>query len=236
MKKQHSSRRAILVLESPWGLDASDANRTSVLPFIEGVGKFSGDVEVLHANFYDASSFKKALDCLVKARYENAILYVASHGSLDSIGDMKTIDLLFEIGEVSRGVNITGVLLGACLAGKNTSRMEVYTEGTNLRWCAGYSTSVAWLEGTLLDCSILAKMLYLDDDDFDDAELIIDALAEAIAPFSKSYGIGSRKGETRLDQSMEFVIQAKGQGKRAKSMTNEVFQGWSSKQLGISGK
>lgn len=232
MKRQHSSSRAIFVLESPWELDAGDANRTSVLPFIEGVAKFSGDVEVFHANFYDASSFKKALDCLAKTRYENAILYVAAHGNHESIGGMKTGELLFRIGEISRGVNITGVLLGACLAGENTSRMEVYTEGTNLRWCAGYSTSVAWLEGTLLDCAILARMLYLDDDDFEDAELIVDALSEAIAPFSKSYGIGTRTGETRLDQSMEFVIRAKGQGKRAKSMTSEVFEGWSTKQSG----
>lgn len=231
MKRLHSTSRAIFVLESPWELDAGDANRTSVIPFIEGVAKFSGDVEVLHANFYDESSFQKALACLTKTRYSNAILYVASHGSRDSIGGIKTGDLLFAIGETSRQVNITGVLLGACLAGHDTTRMEVYAEGTNLRWCAGYSASVAWLEGTLLDCAILAQMLDLDDEDFESAEILMNALAEATAPFSKTYGIGRREGDTRLDQSMEFVVRAKGKGKRAKAVTSEIFERWSKKQL-----
>lgn len=57
MAKRHSSNRAILILESPWELDYSDSNRTSVLPFVEGVGKLAGDTEVYHANFYDKNSF-----------------------------------------------------------------------------------------------------------------------------------------------------------------------------------
>lgn len=43
--KQRTSR-AIIVLEAPWALDDTDANRTSVLPFVEGVAKYAGDTEV----------------------------------------------------------------------------------------------------------------------------------------------------------------------------------------------
>jgi hypothetical protein len=232
MGKQHSTNRAIFVLESPWELDAGDANRSSVLPFIEGVGKFAGDVEVLHANFYDESSFEKALSCLAKTRYKNAILYVAAHGSPDSIGNVKTRTMLSAIGEISKGLNITGLLLGACLAGKNTVMMEVYSEGTNLRWCAGYSTKINWLDGTLLDSAILAQMLHLDEEDFENAELIVDAFAEAIAPFSRHYGMGIRNRKRSLDESLEVVVRPKGKGKRAKLMTGEVFKQWEKKQLG----
>ncbi len=50
MKQTHHARRAILVLECPWELDANDSNRTSVLPFVEGIAKLVGDVEVYHAD------------------------------------------------------------------------------------------------------------------------------------------------------------------------------------------
>jgi hypothetical protein len=231
-RKMRSANRAIFVLEAPWELDAGDANRTSVLPFIEGVGKFVGDTEVFHANFYDKSSFVKALTCLAKTRYENAVIYVAAHGSKSTIGGVKTRDMLEEIGEVSKSLNVTGVLLGACLAGGDTIKMEVYTEGTNLRWCCGYSASVSWLEGTLLDCAILANMLELDDEDFEEADQLVDSLANAVAPFSRTFGIGSKKNdEASLDRSIEFVVQAKGRGKVAKTVTEDVFSAWAAKQV-----
>lgn len=230
MKKMRSAHRAIFVLESPWEIDAGDANRTSVLPFIEGVAKFAGDTEVFHANFYDKSSFKKALECLAKTRYENAIIYIAAHGTNTRIGGVKTEDLLFEVAEIAKELNVTGVLLGSCLAGSDTVIMEVYTERSNLKWCAGYSTSVSWLEGTLIDCAIISRMSNIDEDDFEEASLMIQAIAEALAPFSKTYGVGVRSQKTRLDQSMEFVVQAKGKGKHAKTVTNEVFKAWLEEQ------
>ena len=42
-KAKQLDRRAILVLESPWELDSHDANRSSVLPFVEGVAKLAGN-------------------------------------------------------------------------------------------------------------------------------------------------------------------------------------------------
>lgn len=229
MRKPHSAHRAIYVLESPWGLDEGDANRSSVLPFIEGVAKYAGDIEVLHANFYDTSSFRKALACLARTRYQNAIVYIAAHGNGSSIGGVKTHDLLSEIGAIAKSLNVTGALLGACLAGRDTIKMEAYTEGTNLRWCGGYSASVAWLEGTLLDCSILSRMLDLDDEDFSDTEAIVDALADAVAPFSRTFGIGEKKAPAALDASIEFVVQAKGR-RAAKTVTEDVFAAWDRKQ------
>ncbi|MEA5328680.1 hypothetical protein [Vibrio parahaemolyticus] len=49
---RHSANRGILVLESPWELDDSDSNRSSVVPFIEGVAKLAGDTEVYHAAYF----------------------------------------------------------------------------------------------------------------------------------------------------------------------------------------
>jgi hypothetical protein len=231
MRKLRSTRRAIFVLESPWQLDAGDANRTSVLPFIEGIGKYAGDTEVFHANFYDKSSFKQALKCLAKTQYESAVVYVAAHGNESEIGGVKTRELLSEIGKHARSLNLTGVLLGSCLAGGDTERMEKCTEGTNIRWCGGYSASISWLEGTLLDCAILSQMLALDEEDFEEVDKMVDAIAQAVAPFSKTFGIGSGRWPASLEQSIEFVVQATGKGKTPKTVTSEIFDAWDKKQV-----
>lgn len=232
--RQHTNK-AILILESPWELDDGDANRSSVLPFVEGVAKIVGDIEVFHANFYDKSSFKKALDCLCKTKFKNTTVYIAAHGWKRKAGNVDIFDLLGLIGEKSKNYNITGVMLGTCFVGNNTSTMQVRIEGTNLKWCAGYSSASTWLEGTFIDCSILEKMTYLDSDfdDFSEDLTFIDSFAQALAPFSNSFSIGHDYGKNlvRLDDSMQFVIQPTGKGKNAKIVSSEVFEAREQLQL-----
>jgi len=231
---RHSSNRAILVLESPWGLDSSDTNRSSVLPFIEGVAKLAGDTEVYHANFYDKSSFMKALDCLCKRRFRNTIVYIAAHGYKKKIGNVNIGDLMFSIGEKSKECNITGLMFGSCFVGENTNTMETYIEGTHIKWCAGYASASAWLEGTLIDCAILSNMSNLDDDDYHyDREVMIQALGRSISGFSGTFNIGEDYKEcpVKLSDSMQFVIQPSGRGYKAKTVTAEVFAAHKAHQL-----
>jgi len=231
--RRHSSNRAILVLESPWGLDSDDTNRSSVLPFIEGVAKLAGDTEVYHANFYDKSSFIKALDCLCKRRFKNTIVYIAAHGYKKKIGKVPIDDLMSMIGEESKKCNITGLMLGSCFVGGNTITMEVYVEGTNLKWCAGYSSTARWLEGTLIDCAILSNMSSLDDEDYYDKEGIIQAFGQSISGFSETFNIGEdyKDRPVKLSDSMQFVIQPKGKGNKARTVSEEVFNAHKSYQL-----
>jgi len=231
--RNQSSNRAILVLESPWELDSGDANRSSVLPFIEGVAKLAGDTEVYHANFYDKKSFIFALNCLCKTQFKNTIVYIAAHGYKQKIGNMKISDLLFEIGRKSKEYNITGIMLGSCFVGENTTTMEAYIEQTNIKWCAGYSSTSMWLEGTMIDCAILAKMSTLDNRDFSKEHLLINRLAEALSPFSSTYQIGDDYDEDpiNLKNSMNFVIQPAGQGKHAKTVSKAVFDAHKDFQL-----
>lgn len=225
MRRKPRPSRAILVLESPWELDEADANRTSVLPFIEGIAKLAGDVEVYHANFYDKSSFVKALNYLCKSRFENAVLYVAAHGYKKKIGGVDVGTVLFEVGEQSKQSNITGVMFGSCFVGENTSTIEVFMEGNNLKWCAGYSSGSEWLTGTFIDCSIMAKMINLDEDDFDDRWVIIDRLVESVQPFAADAVIGLDYNDepVSLRDSLRFVVQPNGRGQRAKDVTGSVL-------------
>lgn len=222
MTKKHA-HRAILVLESPWGLDDADANRSSVLPFVEGVAKYAGDMEVFHANFYDKTSFEKALACLCRTRYSNTIVYIAAHGSERKIGGVNILDALVEVNLRSRDYNITGVLLGACYTGAATTTMEACIEGGAIRWCAGYASSANWLEGTLIDCALLSAMSALDD--YRDPDKLTDALADALAPFDGSFAIGCDKRDkpVALRDSLRAVIRPAGQGFRPRDVSDALF-------------
>lgn len=224
-KKLHRATRAILVLECPWELDQHDCNRTSVLPFVEGVAKYAGDTEVFHANFYDNSSFNKALDCLTRCRADNTLVYIAAHGYRRKIAGTSVDDLIFAIGESSKDCNITGLILGSCYVGQNTSTMEAYMEGTTIRWCTGYASSCDWMAGTMIDCAIMASMLELDEEDLAEREIMVESLAAALSPFSRSYVIGEdyNQGEVALEDSISFVVQPSGRGNRAKTVSEDVL-------------
>lgn len=228
IKKEHRATRAILVLESPWELDERDSNRTSVMPFIEGVAKYAGDTEVYHANFYDKRSFETALKLLCRSRADNTLVYIAAHGAKGKVAGAKIEDLIFAIGEQSREANISGLMIGSCFVGEDTTMMEVYLEGTYIKWCAGYGSSCEWLSGTMIDCAILAQMLELDEEDFSDRELLIECLAGALSPFSKTFVIGGDKKdhEVVLEDSIKFVVQPAGRGNRAREATEEVLESY----------
>ncbi|HBP1718561.1 TPA: hypothetical protein ACQT3E_002137 [Pseudomonas aeruginosa] len=226
MPRHHYSNRAILILENPWELDGGDCNRSSVLPFVEGIAKLAGDTEVFHANFYDKRSFDRALEILCSPRFNNAVIYIAAHGSKSKVGGVKLEDILFEIGDHSKSTNITGIMLGACFAGTDTDRIEVFMQGTNVKWCAGYASSCEWLPATMIDCSIMASMLELDEDELSDRETMIEQLAHALAPFSRTYVIGEDADDNlmTLEESIRVVMQPSGRGNRARHVTEEVLE------------
>lgn len=226
VRKEHRSRRAILVLESPWELDERDANRSSVVPFIEGIAKYAGDTDVYHANFYDKKTFKLAFDLLRRCGADNTLVYIAAHGAKGKIAGSRIDDLIFEIGAHARENNITGLMIGSCYVGEDTTMMEVFMETTGLRWCAGYGSSCDWLSGTMIDCAILAQMLELDEDDLGDREVMIESLSYALSPFSKTCVIGADKhdDDVALENSLNFVVQPSGRGYRAKDVTQDVLE------------
>ncbi|MCU8040424.1 hypothetical protein ACRN98_17830 [Shewanella oncorhynchi] len=233
MARHQNATRAILVLEAPWEIDSEDSNRTSVLPFVDGVAKLAGDTEVYLANFYDKSSFGKALDCLCKTKFLNTIVYIAAHGYKDKVQGIKLLDALSAVASKSRAYNITGVLLGSCYVGENVTAMQACIEDSNLRWCVGYSSASYWLSGTMIDTAILAKMSQLDNDDFKSRDLIVEHFAEALSPFSLTFPIGEdyERSQVQLQDSIRFVVQPSGQGKQSKDVSADVFREYKNFQV-----
>ncbi len=224
MTRRHANR-AIIVLESPWELDKTDANRSSVLPFVEGVAKLAGDMEVLHANYYDEKSFLYAIRCLSKAKYRNAIVYIAAHGGGEEVGNIGLLSAFAAVGLVAEECNINGVLIGSCFGGECRTTMEIGIAKSRLRWCAAYASSANWFEGTLIDCAILAAMIDLSPAAHKDGDRLVETFAQAISPFSPLFPIGKDdEGQpVALCDSLQFVIQPDGQGHRARNVSDDVF-------------
>ncbi|MCU6667387.1 hypothetical protein M8013_01235 [Enterobacteriaceae bacterium H4N4] len=220
------SKNAILVLESPWKLDDYDANRSSVLPFVQGIAKMHGNTEVYSLNFYNKASFDLALECLCRQKFDNTIVYVAAHGSKTHIGDVSLKHILLEINEKSRKFNIKGLMLGSCFAGSKTWLLEGITENSKLTWCAAYSSSCYWLQGTMIDCAIIHRALSIEDEQYKTREEMEEAFAAAITPFAANAIIGENsKGEVvPLSDSLQFVIQPEGRGFRAQLSSEKIFE------------
>lgn len=226
IKRRGSSTNAILVLESPWELDEKDNNRSSVVPFMQGIAKYTGDTEVFHANFYDKKSFDYALDCITREGFKNTIIYIAAHGNKNKVGNVKVEHILLEVSSISQRQNITGLLFGSCFVGGNTPKMDAYIQESGLRWCMGYASSCNWLEGTMIDAAIIGAMISLENGDFESRDIINSAFADAIAPFADNFIIGSDYSGDKVSirDSLKFVCQPEGKGYRAKEVTDEVFE------------
>ena len=217
------TKGAILVLESPWNLDRRDANRSSVKPFIEGMAKYAGDVEVYHANFYDAQSFEDALDKLCQVPHRNTVVYVAAHGSPTHAGAHLT-DVTLAVRRRSEEFNITGMLLGSCYAGHATQAHQIGLEGSHLRWIIGYASACEWLSGTMIDCALLEEAVRFHKSSFSRNNLV-KRFSNALKPFSSGTPIGRdlSKEPMALRDSLQIVVQPPGPRERAVVISDDVF-------------
>lgn len=217
------TKGAILVLESPWGLDKHDANRSSVRPFIEGMAKYAGDIEVCHTTFYDEHSFEVGLDKLCRTPFNNTLVYVAAHGSETRAGAHLT-DISSAVRGRASEFNISGMLLGSCFAGSNTKAHQFAIQGSPLRWIIGYASECDWLTGTMIDCALLHEAIRFQKNSFGQANLV-KRFSEALAPFSADAYIGDDcEGEpTALRDSLQIVVQTPGSGNRPAVISDEVF-------------
>ncbi|PXX51103.1 hypothetical protein [Aquitalea magnusonii] len=213
-----AASRSIIVLEAPWSLHEQDQLRVSVLPFIQGMAQVCGDIDVLYSRFFDKSSFDQALTHLTSGpKYENTVVYIAGHGEGRKIEGVDIRHLMLQVGLLSKSKNISGILLGSCLVGNNTTTMETYLIETSLRWMAGYRCIVDWMSGTMIDISILQTMLSPSfDTACEEIELYREYFSQATNLFDKEALIGVYESgkEADMADSLVFSIQPSGRGRR----------------------
>jgi len=236
------TKTAVLILEAPWDIYEGDINRSSVEPFFQGLAKQTNDVDILHSRFYDASSFRSAFNVLSSCRYKNAIVYVAGHGDGKCVGGAKIVDIMAECSVGSVAANITGVVLGSCFSAGTVERPQAgiidnLIQASNIAWVAAYNCASFWYESTIVDLSIIRRMLEAGEDDFNTREGISELLAEGIECFSPRFVLGyDGKGDelsnrVSLRDGITFFSQPRGKGNRSRSVTAEVWARWESLQL-----
>ncbi|MEL7895848.1 hypothetical protein [Vreelandella neptunia] len=167
-----------------------------------------------------------ALKCLCKGDLDSRIVYIAAHGFGKEIVGVPMLDLLLIVARYSKLYRIDGVLLGSCFVGKNSTTMEVCIEESRLRWCVGYTAAANWLDSTLVDCKLLAKLSELEDDDFFKRDAAVDAMVKALHLFDLDalIGVDNEENGVVLRDAMSFVLQLRGQGQRARNITDAVWE------------
>lgn len=225
---------ALIVLEAPWDLREKDQNVVSVLPFFQGLEKLNGDFDLYHSQFYEAKSFEMALNQLTKLDYKRYYIYVACHGSGKRLKNVNLTTVLSLITSKAKQKNIVGVVIGACLVGRNIADFKAYTESSSIVWKFGYKCAVNWLDGTLLDLKVFDSLLKSGKNDFKDANKIIKRFKEAISLYDANQSIGTDVTKTdengdeyaldmAIKNSLTLVIQPNGQGHKAKDYSSELF-------------
>jgi hypothetical protein len=158
---------ALLVAESPWWTPKENSGEASSLPFFQGIQKLldteeaPGQFRVYSANFYDSSSFKKAIEHLTHTKESRQILHVGGHGDGKSVGGAKIRKLCEIIPE--NGRKIKGLILSSCWGGEGDSISEAATWGLDRNcnitfgpnWVMAYRHAVLWFESALLESSII---------------------------------------------------------------------------------
>jgi len=214
------TKGAILVLERPWALDPHDANRASVLPFVQGL-----------ANFYDEQSFKDGLNALCRKPFRNTLVYVAAHGNPSHVGaDLTAISS--EVRKRSKEFNITGMLLGSCFAGLVTEAHELTLRNSNLRWIIGYASESDWLTGTIIDCALLSEAVRFHASSYGRANLT-KRFSRALEPFSAHAWIGNDLDEKpmALRDSLQIVIRSKEARNPTAVISDDVFKAHAKLQM-----
>lgn len=236
------NKSAVLIFEGPWRIYNNDVNRSSVLPFFEGMAKQFDNIEVIHSRYYDLQSFRAAFAELSNHPFSNAIVYVAGHGDGKRVSGASIVKILAECSVDSVRANITGVVLGACFSAgtprnPQTDKINWMIQESKIAWIAAYRCASYWFESTLVDLAIINTMLHAREKDFCNREEINRRLAKAIGSFSLGFNLGDDSvtdepgNPVSLREGLSFFSQPRGQGHRARSVTREVWDAWEQLQL-----
>ncbi len=237
------SKRAVLILEGPWNLDSNDANRSSVLPFFEGMAKEFHDVEIFYSRYYDYNSFQLALTEITRPEFKSSIIYIAGHGDGKTVSGANIKKIFKDCSIKSRKINATGVVIGSCFsAGTAKSPLDgeiaSMIHDSQLSWAAAYTCASNWFVSTMIDCALIRQMIRATARKLSCKESIAAELAAAISPFSPTHELGGDSVESDSDENpvqlrdgLVFFAQSDGQGYKAQEITDEVWVKWREWQL-----
>ncbi len=146
----------LLVLEALWSEDLRDLS--SVFPFISGLCA-ANEWTLYYRRFDSANDIQHWVNRFQRmhvGREKAKILYLAAHGTRKGFKTREgLIPATTLVPILRKATSIRGVHLGSCaLARSKLPRLLIGK--TKVRWVAGYTKEVHWVESTLVD------LLFLD--------------------------------------------------------------------------
>lgn len=156
--------KSILVLESTW--DSGSLDQKSVWPFVSEFAKAS-DIQAFHKHFTNKKSFEHWIDCYNRENIPGEkLLYIASHGEKGQIEGLNIKIKKSTIKEIlSDQKNIKYLHFGTCFFAKNDNFDELLNEIDHLKWIAGYTKEVDWIDSTLFDILVWRRMTTKRDEE-----------------------------------------------------------------------
>lgn len=159
------SPRRLAILESDWFAGYNH----SVRPFFEGLSRnlFSTADGFHYERFVGRASLDDAMRHLVRKR-DVRYLYIASHGQRGYIQcpnrnriNREEFDRV--LGEAVEGTRLDGLYFASCLFGTRKTAELLWSVGETrsqrLKWLAGYTEAIDWMESMALDWLFWNKLL-----------------------------------------------------------------------------
>lgn len=207
-RRRDDEQIALVILEGVWYDFSTNPGHASNAPFLEGVCRFVDTMNSYRLNFYDATSFAKALEWAVTVPEKRIILYIGEHGSTKKIGNSHALTLMKKVAEMSRDYSkIEGVILSSCLVGSHDDALEAGLKG-GAHWVFGYTSSVDFIGSAQVESSILATIARSGSDYVDDEHQIAALFAEGLKRFNPDWMIGDG-AKPELRNSVRLVVRGK---------------------------
>lgn len=163
MKKNEST---IAVIEGKWFPNKNQTVK-SFFDFICDL-HFENQHAYHYEMFNNGTAFQEILPRMCKTDNVRN-LYIAAHGDENGIfGSDETPISITKIKNAIRELNDTegrlhSIYFGCCLFGNGQNLHDLLTATDRLRWIAGYTKSIDFVESTVLDALFWSKYLSLDE-------------------------------------------------------------------------
>ena len=218
--------KTVVVIEHTWNDNPTPHNKdVSVLPYIDGICRLH-NYELFYGRYIDEHGFYEWINRfgeILRSKDRRIILYLAGHGSNNSLGGIDLKILLKNVWIAANNLNVEGCILGGCFVGQNIDNMKSWMTDSKLTWIVGYRYAVDWLPSTLLDMSIISEALSYEQDHLNDRNKLTNLLLNSVSLFSPSSEMSSDKNNERktFSETVTCVIQPRIQGQ--KPVTIELF-------------
>ncbi len=154
----------LAVVESRWGASGND----SVRPLFETLaGIVEGNPHSVRYDMFAEETSLSAIIADIAGKPDLHSVYIGAHGDANSIGGIGNATISpARLRNILHGANATGSIMGlyfgSCLIAtrQNASFFLTKNQTTGLKWVAGYTKSVDWIDSSAVDMIFWSKYLH----------------------------------------------------------------------------